>query len=80
MPFGGGNKCGRCQKTVYFAEGVQCEGQSWHKSCFQCMECNKRLDSTTVTAHVDEIYCKPCHGKKYGPMGYGFGGGAGPGP
>lgn len=36
MPFGGGNKCGLCQKTVYFAEEVQCEGKSWHKSCFLC--------------------------------------------
>ncbi|XP_030231447.1 cysteine and glycine-rich protein 1 [Gadus morhua] len=77
MPFGGGNKCGRCQKTVYFAEDVQCEGQSWHKSCFQCMVCKKSLDSTTVAVHVDEIYCKSCYGKKYGPKGYGFGGGAG---
>lgn len=38
MPFGGGNKCGYCQKTVYFAEEVQCEGKSWHKSCFLCSE------------------------------------------
>ncbi|KAM3878291.1 cysteine and glycine-rich protein 1b isoform 2-T2 [Diretmus argenteus] len=77
MPFGGGNKCGCCQKTVYFAEEVQCEGKSWHKSCFRCMVCKKNLDSTTVAVHVDEIYCKSCYGKKYGPKGYGFGGGAG---
>lgn len=36
MPLGGGNKCGCCQKPVYFAEEVQCEGKSWHKSCFLC--------------------------------------------
>ncbi|KAG7263520.1 hypothetical protein CRUP_000610 [Coryphaenoides rupestris] len=36
MPFGGGNKCGCCQKTVYFAEEVQCDGRSFHKSCFLC--------------------------------------------
>ncbi|KAG7494525.1 cysteine and glycine-rich protein 1-like [Solea senegalensis] len=77
MPFGGGNKCGCCQKTVYFAEEVQCEGKSWHKSCFRCMVCKKNLDSTTVAVHVDELYCKSCYGKKYGPKGYGFGGGAG---
>uniref|UniRef100_A0A7N5K8Y3 LIM zinc-binding domain-containing protein n=1 Tax=Ailuropoda melanoleuca TaxID=9646 RepID=A0A7N5K8Y3_AILME len=35
MPnWGGGKKCGVCQKTVYFAEEVQCEGNSFHKSCF----------------------------------------------
>ncbi|KAL0978786.1 hypothetical protein UPYG_G00175170 [Umbra pygmaea] len=77
MPLGGGNKCGCCQKTVYFAEEVQCEGKYFHKSCFLCMACKKNLDSTTVACHSDEIYCKSCYGKKYGPKGYGFGGGAG---
>ncbi|XP_067863500.1 cysteine and glycine-rich protein 1-like [Heptranchias perlo] len=78
MPnFGGGNKCGVCQKTVYFAEEVQCDGKYFHKSCFRCMACKKNLDSTTITVHVDEIYCKACYAKKYGPKGYGFGQGAG---
>ncbi|KAJ8258078.1 hypothetical protein GJAV_G00192910 [Gymnothorax javanicus] len=77
MPFGGGNKCGCCQKTVYFAEEVQCEGRCFHKSCFLCMVCKKNLDSTTVAVHTDEIYCKSCYSKKHGPKGYGYGGGAG---
>lgn len=66
-----------CQKTVYFAEEVQCEGNSFHKSCFLCMVCKKNLDSTTVAVHGEEIYCKSCYGKKYGPKGYGYGQGAG---
>ncbi|KAH0520089.1 Cysteine and glycine-rich protein 1 [Microtus ochrogaster] len=78
MPnWGGGKRCGVCQKTVYFAEEVQCEGNSFHKSCFLCMVCKKNLDSTTVAVHGEEIYCKSCYGKKYGPKGYGFGQGAG---
>uniref|UniRef100_A0A8C5C1V1 Cysteine and glycine-rich protein 1 n=1 Tax=Gadus morhua TaxID=8049 RepID=A0A8C5C1V1_GADMO len=77
MSLGGGNKCGSCQKTVYFAEEVQCDGRSFHKSCFLCMVCRKNLDSTTIAVHSDEIYCKACYGKKYGPKGYGFGQGAG---
>lgn len=39
--------------------------------------CNKALDSTNCTEHDKELYCKNCHGRKYGPKGYGFGGGAG---
>ncbi|KAK2102297.1 hypothetical protein P7K49_019964 [Saguinus oedipus] len=39
--------------------------------------CRKNLDSTTVAIHDEEIYCKSCYGKKYGPKGYGYGQGAG---
>ncbi|KAM9786136.1 cysteine and glycine-rich protein 1-like [Neosynchiropus ocellatus] len=77
MSLGGGNKCGRCLKTVYFAEEVLSDGRSYHKSCFRCMVCGKNLDSTTVTNHGEEVYCKSCYGKKYGPKGYGYGQGAG---
>ncbi|XP_033962052.1 cysteine and glycine-rich protein 3 isoform X1 [Pseudochaenichthys georgianus] len=78
MPnLGGGAKCAACEKTVYHAEEVQCNGRSFHKTCFICMGCRKGLDSTTVAAHESEIYCKSCYGKKYGPKGYGYGQGAG---
>lgn len=40
-------------------------------------ECNKLLDSYSCTNHEDEIFCKACYGKKFGPKGYGFAGGAG---
>lgn len=39
--------------------------------------CQKFLDSTNCAEHESELYCKNCHGRKYGPKGYGFGGGAG---
>ncbi|VEL35220.1 unnamed protein product [Protopolystoma xenopodis] len=39
--------------------------------------CNKMLDSTTVAEHDKEVYCKQCHGRKFGIKGYGFGGGSG---
>ncbi|ELK37581.1 PREDICTED: cysteine and glycine-rich protein 3 [Myotis davidii] len=78
MPnLGGGAKCGACEKTVYHAEEIQCNGRSFHKTCFHCMACRKALDSTTVAAHDSEIYCKACYGRKYGPKGIGFGQGAG---
>lgn len=39
MPnWGGGAKCGACEKTVYHAEEIQCNGRSFHKTCFHCSE------------------------------------------
>lgn len=39
--------------------------------------CNKLLDSTNCCEHGAELFCKVCHGRKYGPKGVGFGLGAG---
>ena len=39
--------------------------------------CNKLLDSSTFTEHKDEMYCKSCYGRLFGPKGYGYGVGAG---
>ena len=50
----------------------------WLKySPFLSVDCNKALDSSTVAEHQGKIYCKGCHGKNFGPKGYGYGGGAG---
>lgn len=46
-------------------------------ACVCAVVCRKSLDSTTVASHMDEVYCKSCYGKKYGPKGYGYGQGAG---
>lgn len=55
-----------------------------HVSVFVCMllfvfavVCRKNLDSTTIAVHMEEVYCKACYSKKYGPKGYGYGQGAG---
>ena len=39
--------------------------------------CNKMLDSTNCAEHEKHLYCKTCHGRRYGPKGVGFGAGAG---
>ena len=36
---GGGEKCPRCQKTVYPAEKLAACSASWHKACFKCKTC-----------------------------------------
>ncbi len=33
--------------------------------------------SSTVAEHESKLYCKSCHGRSFGPKGYGYGGGAG---
>ncbi|EGI67590.1 Muscle LIM protein Mlp84B [Acromyrmex echinatior] len=70
-------KCPKCGKSVYAAEERVAGGLKWHKTCFKCGLCNKALDSTNCAEHERELYCKVCHGRKFGPKGYGFGGGAG---
>ena len=50
--------------------------QSYHKPCFNCKACHRILDSTLACDGPDkDVYCKLCYAKKYGPKGYGFGGG-----
>uniref|UniRef100_A0A8C9LQL6 Cysteine and glycine-rich protein 2 n=1 Tax=Piliocolobus tephrosceles TaxID=591936 RepID=A0A8C9LQL6_9PRIM len=48
-----------------------------HAPASDSMVCRKNLKSTTVATHDEEIYCKSCYGKKYGPKGYGYGQGTG---
>ncbi|KAK3103841.1 hypothetical protein FSP39_022365 [Pinctada imbricata] len=74
--WGGTDACPRCGKAVYFAEEARALGKKFHKLCLKCANCNKGLDSTTCTDHEDEIYCRTCHGKLFGPKGYGFAAGA----
>ncbi|KXJ27820.1 Cysteine and glycine-rich protein 2 [Exaiptasia diaphana] len=71
------NSCPRCGKVVYMAERCVGAGKQWHKACFTCRVCNKRLDSTTVSDRNGEIYCKTCYSKDFGPKGYGYGQGGG---
>ncbi|KAG0046024.1 hypothetical protein BGZ83_008787 [Gryganskiella cystojenkinii] len=66
-------KCPRCTKSVYSAEQViGPNGAAWHKACFTCKECNRRLDSNTLAEHEGEAFCKTCHKKMWGPTGYGY--------
>jgi len=71
------SECPACTKTVFAAEEKMAGGHKWHKACFKCSTCNKRLDSTLCSEHAGVLYCKTCYSRKLGPKGYGFGGGAG---
>ncbi|KAJ3244192.1 Cysteine and glycine-rich protein 1 [Chytriomyces hyalinus] len=72
--FGGAPSCVRCSKSVYMAEQIAGPGGMWHKTCLNCKECNRKLDSTNLTERNNEAFCKTCYAKLYGPKGYGYGG------
>ena len=62
---------------VFIAELMRGAGKAWHKGCFTCNLCNKRVDSSNLCEREGEIFCKACYGKNFGPKGFGFGIGAG---
>ncbi|XP_071831044.1 cysteine and glycine-rich protein 1-like isoform X2 [Apostichopus japonicus] len=70
-------RCPKCNDYVYPAEELKSNKYSYHKKCFRCFACNTGLDSNNVNPHEAELYCKKCHGRKFGIKGYGFGQGAG---
>jgi len=41
------------------------------------VECNKTIEVSSARDHDQELYCKTCHSRLFGPKGYGFAGGAG---
>ncbi len=52
---------------VFEAERMVTRVGSYHRNCFSCIECNKKLDSMDVCEGPDsEIYCKNCYSMEYG--------------
>ncbi|XP_040563906.1 cysteine and glycine-rich protein 1 [Lepeophtheirus salmonis] len=71
--WGGAEICPRCNRSVFIAELMRGAGKAWHKSCFTCNICNKRVDSSNLCERDGDIFCKACYGKNFGPKGFGFG-------
>lgn len=73
-----GQGCPRCGFPVYAAEQMNSKNRIWHRRCFSCNDCHRSLDSTNLNDAPDnEIYCRGCYGRHFGPKGVGFGMGAG---
>ncbi|KIM29224.1 hypothetical protein M408DRAFT_120865 [Serendipita vermifera MAFF 305830] len=65
-PFGQLTICPRCSKNVYQAEQVLGPGRKiYHKYCFKCTSCAKRLDSNFLE-HNEEPFCRQCHRNNFG--------------
>lgn len=55
--------CPNCEKVVYDAEGFPAGGRRFHKKCFKCINCSRKLDSNSVRVHGAKLYCKACQEK-----------------
>ncbi|KAJ1841850.1 hypothetical protein LPJ70_004063, partial [Coemansia sp. RSA 2708] len=66
--------CPRCTKPIYHAEKVVGPGGPWHRACFKCKQCSTTLDSSKLTEHDGEAFCRSCYTKLFSPRGYNIGG------
>jgi cysteine/glycine-rich protein len=58
---GGGNKCVKCDKTVYAAETVSFEKAAYHAECFKCDSCTKIIQSASGAAVFENLLlCVKC--------------------
>jgi len=74
--FGGGAKCPRCDKRVYFAERFSVEGIDWHKVCFKCFDCGRSLTAGKYCETDQKYFCQPCYNKNFRTSSYGSAGNA----
>ena len=51
--------CQACAKTVYAMERLDADGQVFHKHCFKCSQCDKKVGPGTYASLENKIYCKP---------------------
>jgi len=57
--FGGAPKCPVCGKSVYMAEMVKFNEQSYHRTCLRCTTCRKTLAANQAFVGSDKkIYCR----------------------
>ncbi|XP_025112685.1 LIM domain-containing protein WLIM2b-like [Pomacea canaliculata] len=56
--FGGGEKCGICQKTVYAQERIEAGNIPFHKQCFKCHNCKMSLNLQNYAQAEGQLYCK----------------------
>lgn len=67
---GVGDKCKRCNKTVYQVEKMTSTEGIFHKSCFSCgldsgNGCKRTLDLTSYEVYGGIIFCKTCSKKQF---------------
>lgn len=63
-------QCAKCSKSVGWAESVVRDDSVYHRDCFRCAGCNKKLDRGSGLKDHGDYFCRSCHNKQYGPMGF----------
>jgi hypothetical protein len=63
------DKCPKCSGKVFDAEKVQLKNGNYHKQCFSCSLCSRKLDYSNVCSDMNDIFCNNCYLKNYGPVG-----------
>ncbi|XP_044060395.1 four and a half LIM domains protein 1a isoform X1 [Siniperca chuatsi] len=61
-----GNRCQGCYKVVMpGSQNVEYKKKVWHEECFTCFECKQPIRTQSFLTKGDDIYCAPCHDKKF---------------
>ncbi|XP_030648471.1 four and a half LIM domains protein 1b [Chanos chanos] len=59
-------RCHACYKQILSgSESVEYKGNSFHEECFTCYECKRPIRSSTFLTKDGNVYCNPCHERKF---------------
>ncbi|XP_010901304.1 four and a half LIM domains protein 1b [Esox lucius] len=59
-------RCHACYKAILAGtENVEYKGTVWHEDCFTCYSCKRPIRSKSFLTKGTDIYCVPCHEKKF---------------
>mmetsp|Transcript_129319 Transcript_129319/g.258209 ORF Transcript_129319/g.258209 Transcript_129319/m.258209 type:complete len:182 (-) Transcript_129319:90-635(-) len=70
------DRCTACLERVYATEKVSIEGATFHKNCFRCVTCNRKLESQYEKSELG-FFC-PTHFKQIAKVTGGYRLGTGP--
>eukprot|EP00052_Salpingoeca_macrocollata_P024368 m.217793 g.217793 ORF g.217793 m.217793 type:complete len:699 (-) comp22241_c0_seq9:25-2121(-) len=51
-------RCVKCNKTAFYAERVEANGQIYHKGCMRCVQCKAQLSLGNFRAAGRSLYCR----------------------
>uniref|UniRef100_A0A7S3LJN8 LIM zinc-binding domain-containing protein n=1 Tax=Aplanochytrium stocchinoi TaxID=215587 RepID=A0A7S3LJN8_9STRA len=68
------DSCRKCTKPVYFAEKIKRFNHVYHKWCFKCESCDRRINQGENLDRNHNPYCRPCYYKFFAPHGFRGGG------